>query len=132
MNNEVSLIMKLQDLSFQIWNTLNEIIFYYDIPLGEDTIWFCFVFPNSILQFLCNIFIYFLSSLFFSFFWLKSFANFSYIFFKLCWVRGILWHLQKFLQCIKYTWIHPLHLSPLPSPSMIPGIVLTGIIFAFT
>jgi hypothetical protein len=28
-----------------------------------------------------------------------------------------LWHLQTFLQYIKYTWIYPLHHSPLFSPS---------------
>jgi hypothetical protein len=46
---------------------------------------------------------------------------------------GTLWHLQRFLQCIKYhTWIHPLHLSPLFLPPQLPGIVSTVIILPFT
>jgi hypothetical protein len=32
---------------------------------------------------------------------------------------------------ICHTWIHPLYSSPLPSPPQIPGIVSTGINFAF-
>jgi hypothetical protein len=32
---------------------------------------------------------------------------------------------------IYHTWIHSLHCSPLP-PSLIPGIVIAGIIFALT
>jgi hypothetical protein len=31
-----------------------------------------------------------------------------------------------------HTWVHPLHCSPLPSPTPILGVVSAGIIFAFT
>jgi hypothetical protein len=46
---------------------------------------------------------------------------------------GTLWHLQRFLQCIKYSILEfTPYTSLLHSPSSIPGTVSTSIIFAFT
>jgi hypothetical protein len=60
-------------------------------------------------------------------------VNFIYLLIFYCCAGGTLWHLQKFLQWIKYIILEftpsvALLYPPLP----IPGMVSIGLIFAFT
>jgi hypothetical protein len=83
-----------------------------------------------------NCYLLFIWKSFFSvkfFYFSECFSKF-YLFFIVVLSGGTFWHLWKFLKMyqIYHIWIHPLYHSPLSYHSPIPGIVSTGIIFAFT